>query len=313
MIDRVVVTGANGFVGRALVGELSRRKDWAVRAIARRKLEGFPRNVEAMTIADYFSARSWQEALSDVSAIVHCAGRAHELRDAAIDPLAEFRRTNRDAAVYVAAQAALVGVKRFVYVSSAGVNGAESFEKPFSAEDLPKPHSPYAQSKAEAEVQLQAIARESGLEVVIVRPPLVYGHGAPGNYSLLLKAVRSGIPLPLKTVRNIRSFVAIENLTDFLILCARHPQAKNQIFLVSDDEDVSTSELLELMANAMGKQSRLFSLPKGFMAAAARMLGKADVARSLFGNLQLDVEKSRRLLDWRPVSSLRDALRSSVA
>jgi nucleoside-diphosphate-sugar epimerase len=203
-------------------------------------------------------------------------------------------------------------VKRFVFVSSIGVNGAETSGRPFTPEDAPAPHSPYARSKLEAEVALRELAQQTGLEVVIVRPPLVFGPGAPGNFERLMQALHRGMPLPLGAIHNQRSLVALGNLTSLLQLCLSHPQATNQTFMVSDGEDISTTELLRRAAHGLGRRARLIPVPGSAIRALAGLLGKADFAQRLCGSLQVDISKTRSLLGWAPPLSLTDALNDTA-
>ena len=232
------------------------------------------------------------------------------MHDELADPLAEYRKVNRDATLALARLAAQAGVKRFVFVSSIGVNGNLS-TSPFCENDEPHPHDAYSLSKYEAEQGLLAIAKETGLEVVIIRPPLVYGANAPGNFGSLVKWLKKGVHLPFGVVRNARSSVALDNLVDFIALCAdpaRSPKAANEVFLVSDGVDVSTSDLLRKVAKACGVKSRLLPVPVGLMRFAARVLGKGAVADRLFGNLQVDSSKAHDLLGWKPVVTMDEAL-----
>jgi nucleoside-diphosphate-sugar epimerase len=236
---------------------------------------------------------------------VHTAARAHVLNDRVTDPLAEFRRVNTVGTLRLAEQAAATGVKRFVFVSSIGVNGVQtSIGKPFSEATQPKPHNAYALSKWEAEQGLMRIADETGLEVVIIRPPLVYGCNAPGNFGSLMRAVQRGWPLPLGAVHNQRSLVALDNLVDFIVTCITHPQAANQTFLVSDGQDLSTTELVRGMAQAAGVPARLLPVPVWALQAGATLLGKGDAVQRLCGNLQVDISKARNLLGWTPPVSV---------
>jgi nucleoside-diphosphate-sugar epimerase len=244
--------------------------------------------------------------------VVHTAARVHVMADTAADPLAAFRAANVEVTLNLALQAVAAGVRRFVFLSSIGVNGAYTAPgKFFSEMDQPKPHNFYALSKLEAEHGLLQIAAQTGLEVVIIRPPLVYGPGAPGNFASLLRWVQRGLPLPLGAVHNQRSFVALDNLVSLVLLCAdraRSPQAANQVFVVADGEDVSTSTLLRKVARAAGRSSRLLPVPASWLLAAASGLGKRVVADRLLGNLQVDATKARSLLGWEPVVTMDEQL-----
>ena len=311
---KVLVTGATGFVGRALVAQLV--------ALGRLEVLALTRQVPANPVAgakylpggDLTSQTQWQPALAGVHVLVHTAARAHVLNDRAVDPLAEFRRVNVAGTLRLAEQAAAMGVRRFVFVSSIGVNGVQSAPgKVFSEADQPNPHNAYALSKWEAEQGLLRVAHETGMEVVIIRPPLVYGWGAPGNFAALMRAVQRGWPLPLGAVYNQRSLVALDNLVDFIVTCLSHPQAANQTFLVSDGQDLSTAELVRGLARAAGVPARLLPVPVWALQAGAALLGKADAMQRLCGSLQVDISKARGLLGWLPPVSVDEGLRRAVA
>lgn len=312
MTQHVLVTGGRGFVGMALAtGALS--KGFAVRISSRQKLITPRSRLEFCQVGDLSPTTGWFAALQGVDAVVHCAGRAHVMKDTAVDPLAIFRTINLDGTLNLARQAAEAGVTRFVFVSSIGVNGAQTvLGKPFSETDKPNPHNAYALSKWEAEQGLLRIAAETGMEVVIIRPPLVYGPDAPGNFGSLMRWLRLGVPLPLGAIHNQRSLVALDNLVDLIVTCLTHPAAANQTFLVSDGEDVSTTELLRRMGKAMGHPARLIPVPASILKLAAAMVGKRDVAQRLCGFLQVDIEKTRRLLGWSPPLSLDEGLRRAA-
>jgi nucleoside-diphosphate-sugar epimerase len=230
------------------------------------------------------------------------------LRDEVPDPLAEYRRVNVEGTLNLARQAAQAGVRRFIFVSSIGVNGSVS-RKPFTELDKPNPSDFYAQSKWEAEQGLWSVHQETGLEIVIVRPPLVYGPSAPGNFGTLVKWVQRGIPLPLGAIDNDRTFVALDNLVDLIITCIEHPAAANQVFLAGDGQALSTTQLLRGVGSAMGKPARLVPVPAGILMFGARLLGKKDVAQRLLGSLPVDISKARNVLGWEPLLSVEEGLR----
>ena len=299
------LTGATGFVGSRLLGHLV-ADGISVRALVREPSDILPAEV-GQIIGDL---DSFSGDLVGIDVVVHMAARAHMMRDEVVDPLMEYRKINRDSTLALARLAAQAKVERFVFVSSIGVNGNQTVT-PFSESDETYPHDAYSLSKYEAEQGLLSIAHETGLEVVIIRPPLVYGANAPGNFGSLVKWVKKGVPLPLGLVSNLRSMVALDNLVDFILLCAdrkRTPKAANQVFLISDGADVSTSELLRKVAKACGVKSRLLPVPVGLMRFAAKVLGKGAVADRLFGNLQLDSSKARDLLGWQPVTTMDEQL-----
>lgn len=307
MVRNVLVTGANGFVGRAMVARL-RTDGVAARAAMRTRQPEILKGVEVFCGLDVGGETDWAPALRGVETVIHCAARVHVMRDTGADPLQEFRRVNVQGSVNIATQAIEAGVKRFVFVSSIGVNGAETFDRAFQADDVPAPHSPYAQSKLEAEIALSRLSAQFGIELVIVRPPLVYGPDAPGNFSTLMRAIHLGMPLPFGAVDNLRSLVALDNLIDLLALCGKHPAAAGQIFLVSDGDDVSTPTLLHRIAAALGRKARLLPVPVPLLRGAARLLGKAGAAQSLCGSLQASITKTRQLMHWSPALGMEAAL-----
>src|SRR5450830_1080177 len=312
-IRRVAVTGATGFVGRALVAQLVGMEGSEVLALTRQNPTNPVLGAKYIQAGDLTSENQGQSVLAEVYTVVHTAARAHVLNDRAVDPLAEFRLVNVAGTLRLAEQAAAMGVQRFVFVSSIGVNGVQTApSKAFSEANKPNPHNAYALSKWEAEQGLLRVANETGMEVVIIRPPLVYGLGAPGNFGSLMRAVQHGWPLPLGAVHNQRSLVALDNLVDFIVTCISHPQAANQTFLVSDGQDLSTTELVRGMAHAAGVPVRLLPVPVWALQAGATLLGKGDAVQRLCGNLQVDISKARSLLGWVPPVSVDEGLRRAM-
>lgn len=308
--ERLVVTGANGFVGRALcAGAVAR--DSTVRGITRFTCD-LPCGCENFVVGNMDERTDWRGALEGSKVVIHLAARVHVMADTAENPLDEFRRINVLGTLNLARQAAAAGVRRFVFISSIGVNGAGTFQRPFTAQDVAAPHSLYAVSKYEAELGLQALAAETGMGVVIIRPPLVYGSNAPGNFGSLVRWLKRGLTLPLGAIHNQRSLVALDNLVDLIVTCIDHPAAANQTFLVSDGEDVSTTELLRRMGRAMGKPARLLPVPASWLQVAAALVGKRDVAQRLCGSLQVDIEKTRQLLGWSPPLTLDQGLKKAA-
>lgn len=308
---KVLVTGANGFVGRALCVRAAAHL-LTVQPATRvaTYISGVGPSVAVGTVDD---TTRWKDALEGCNAVVHLAARAHIVKEFAADPSFEFYRTNVQGTINLAQQAAVAGVNRFVFVSTIGVNGAETFGTPFGPNAIVSPHSPYAISKYKAELGLLAVAMQTGMEVVIIRPPLVYGPNAPGNFGSLMSWLRSGVPLPLGAINNQRSLVALDNLIDLIVMCLTHPAAANQTFMVSDGEDVSTTELLLRMGQAMGKPARLLPLPASWLKLAAALVGKPDLAQRLCGSLQVDISKTRELLGWVPPVSLDEGLRRAAS
>lgn len=255
----------------------------------------------------------WNPLLGGQSVIVHTAARAHLLNDPAKDPLGEFRRVNVAGTLQLAMQAASMGVRRFVFVSSIGVNGYQTeFCNPFTETDKPKPHNAYALSKWEAEQGLLRIAEEFGMEVVIIRPPLVYGFNAPGNFGSLMRAVELSWPLPLAAVHNLRSLIALDNLVDFIFACVLHPQAANQTFLVSDGQDLSTTALVRGIAQAAGVPARLLPVPVWVLKGVGSLLGRRDTVEKLCGSLQVNISKAQNLLGWVPPISVEEGLKRAI-
>jgi nucleoside-diphosphate-sugar epimerase len=248
-----------------------------------------------------------------VDVVIHLAARVHVMHENSDNPLEEFYKVNVAGSVRLAQVAATCGVKRFVYVSTIGVNGMQTSQGHiYSENDMANPHNAYAVSKWEAEQQLSLVSEETGLELVFVRPPLVFGVGAPGNFAQMLKVIAKRIPLPLGSVRNLRSLVYVENLADALITCAIHPAAAGQTYLVSDGEDISTSELLCQMGEGIGRPARLFSFPHIFLKLAGRLVGKSDQVQRLLGSLQVDSGKIRRELNWTPPFTLQQGLQATA-
>jgi nucleoside-diphosphate-sugar epimerase len=305
----ILITGATGFVGKCLIRQVGRQVGYTLTCAVRRS-----RSVESgreILVNDLTADTDWSSALDgQQQVVIHTAARAHIMKDEAPDPLAEYRRVNVEGTLNLACQAAKAGVSRFVYISSIKVNGDETFlGQPFTADDMPAPEDPYGISKLEAEKGLHKIASETGMDVVIIRPPLVYGAGVKGNFASMVKLVGKGLPLPLGAIHNKRSLVALDNLLDLIITCIDHPAAANQVFLAGDGQDVSTTELLRGVGRAMGKPARLIPVPAGMLMLGASLLGKKAVVQRLLGSLQVDISKARNLLGWEPPLSVEEGLR----
>ena len=307
----VLVTGASGFVGNAVCANLE-SQGYMVRSAVRsaRRAEGLFGDVTSVGEID--AKTDWSCAVRGVNVVVHTAARVHIMDDTAVDPLTEFRRVNVAGTLNLARQAVEAGVRRLVFISSIGVNGAETFDMPFTDKDLAAPHSPYAVSKYEAELGLQQISQDHDIEIVIIRPPLVFGPNAPGNFNKLLKIMNKGFPLPLGAIHNQRSFVALDNLVDLIVTCVYHPAATNQTFLVSDGDDLSTTSLLKRTAVALGQPARLIPVPMQVVRVAARLLGRINLAQQLCGSLQVDISKARIILGWTPPVSVDEALKKTA-
>lgn len=297
---KVLVTGASGFVGRSLSREL-RLAGHEVRPAGRQE------------VGEIGPTTDWAEALRDTEVVMHLAARVHVMSDRATDALAEFRRVNTAGTLTLARQAAAAGVRRFVFVSSVKVNGEETLPAaPFRADDVPRPSGPYAVSKHEAEQGLCDISRDTGLEIVIIRPPLVYGPGVGANFERMMRWLQRGVPLPLGAIDNRRSLVAMGNLVDLLRVCTDHPTAANQVFLVADGEDLSTTALLQRLAAALGRPARLVSVPARVLRGGAALVGLGAMAQRLCGSLQVDTTKARALLGWAPPLSVEQAMQETA-
>ncbi|KTC98525.1 putative NAD dependent epimerase/dehydratase family protein [Legionella geestiana] len=311
MTNPILITGANGFVGEACLRRLL-ASGVPLRA-ALRSERPVPDGVESVTVGDIGPDTDWKKALAGCEAVIHTAARVHVMREQAADPLAAFRRVNVEGTLNLARQAADAGVSRFIFLSSIKVNGESTLSgHPFRAEHAPNPLDPYGQSKWEAEQGLFAIARETGMEAVIIRPPLVYGPRVKGNFRSMLNAVQKGIPLPLGGLENRRSLVFVDNLADLIRQCLTHPRAANAVFLVSDGEDVSTSTLLMSCASAMKRRARLFHVPQALLFFMARLLGREDALSRLCGSLQVDIESTCSRLNWTPPVPFEEALKITM-
>lgn len=309
---RVLITGATGFVGGGLVERLSIESNWVPVAGCRR--DGLvSKDVECVLTPSLTSNADWKNALSGVQFVIHTAARVHMMNESRTDSLAAYREANVEGTLELARQAAKAGVQRFVFVSSIKVNGERT--RPgelFKATDVPAPEDPYGISKAEAETGLFAIGRDTGMDIVVVRPPLVYGPSVKGNFAHLLRWVQRGIPLPLGAVNNGRSLVGLGNLVDLLVKCLDHPKAAGKVFLVSDGEDLSTTVLLRRVATAMGRRALLIPLPPAILRAGAKLFGRHEVAQRLLDSLQVDITFTQKTLAWTPPMSIDEELHRTV-
>jgi nucleoside-diphosphate-sugar epimerase len=308
---RLLMTGASGFVGRALLSELA-ALDYSLVIGTRRSIEDVPVSVHQKIVGNFSADTQWQDALANVDTVIHLAARAHVMKEEAVDPLSAFRAMNVDATLNLATQAITCGVKRFIFVSSIGVNGAETLSSPFSELSVACPHSDYARSKFEAETRLSMLCSEAGMELVVIRPPLIYGVNAPGNFRKLLRGVQAGLPLPFGSVDNHRSMIFLDNLIDFIKICIHHPSAANQLFLLSDGSDISTQELIKILANGMGNKYSTFKFPVSALKFIFRFSPYSGLYQQLCGSLQIDATKARHLLAWTPPVSTHDALYQSA-
>lgn len=317
----ILVTGATGFVGKAIVNRFL-QDGYSVSALVRKRSETFPENVNQVLLDDltllnnansHFNTQidPLKKLLSRIDVVVHAAARVHVMNEQEQAPLTVFRQVNTKATLSLAEIAASAGVKRFVFLSTIGVNGAQTFNHPFTEIDEAAPHNDYATSKWEAEQGLNAIAAETELQVVILRAPLIYGYGAPGNFSRLHNWVEKGLPLPLAKINNRRSLLAVDNLVNFIVTAVSHPSAANQTFLIADEDAVSTSSLIEAIADATGRPARLFYLPPAMIELLFKLMGRDNMYQQLWGNLEIDTKKAHSLLGWKPPTSIKQQLNKS--
>jgi nucleoside-diphosphate-sugar epimerase len=305
---KILLTGATGFIGKALIQELL-TKDFKLFALLRHKADDFPNEVKQFIVGDFVNHSDYSSVLDDIDCIIHLAGKAHIIDKTKGSILEDFRLVNTNLTLNLARQAAAAGVKRFVFLSSIGVNGNQN-TKPFLEDDIPNPQESYAISKHEAELGLFELAKKTNLEITIIRPPLVYGANAPGNFGRLLNWANKKYPapLPLGAVNNSRSLVAIDNLVDFIITCAVHKNSANEVFLISDRENLSTTQLLKKIADAFNKKIFLLPVPVRMMIFAAGLLGKKADAIRLFSSLEVDSSKAKELLGWIPKVTMDEQL-----
>ena len=304
----ILLTGATGFVGQAVLGRLLESNECKVN-LALRSAIRFDR-CRAHVVGDISNDTDWSTAVIGQKVVIHLAARSHVMKDEVAEPLAEYRRVNLDGTINLARQAAAAGVKRFIFISSIKVNGEQTLSgQPFTPDDTPAPEDAYGISKWEAEQELNHLATTTGMDVVIVRPPLVYGPGVKGNFAVMTKLVAKGLPLPFGAIHNQRSLVALDNLVDLIVTCVDHPAAANQVFLAGDGQDLSTTDLLRGVAMAMAKPSRLIPVPASLLVLGATLVGKKALSRRLLGSLQVDLSKARSLLGWEPPITVEEGLR----
>lgn len=318
-MKHVLVTGANGFVGKRVCSRL-RKEGYAVRGAVRHYAPccdddvrwSATLNGEIVSVGDIDENIDWSTALDGIDVVVHLAARVHVMQEISKDPLESFRSVNVHGTERLARMAIEKGVRRFVYISSISVHGNSTVARAYLEEDEAQPSSPYAVSKWEGELALRKIERESNLDVVIVRPPLVYGEGVGGNFLRMMQWVQKGLPLPLKSIRNKRSFIGIENLANLVACCVSHTKAAGETFLAADGEDLSTPDLVDCVAKFMGCSARLFSTPVSVIRAFGRITGKGDITDRLCSSLQVDAGKARSVLKWQPRISLDEGLARTV-
>ncbi|HMK14608.1 MAG TPA: SDR family oxidoreductase [Burkholderiales bacterium] len=301
-----LITGATGFIGQAACEQLLAR-GWAVKGTVRsssQNVAGLPAGVIPCSVDSLGPGTDWRAALSGIDVIVHLAARVHIMKEIAEDSLMEFRQVNTHATERLARMAVQTGVRRLVFLSTIKVNGENTGNRAFTEEDMPNPQDDYALSKWEAEQALKRVASDTGLDVVILRAPMVYGPGVKGNFLRLLQAVQRGMPLPLASIHNRRSIIFLDNLVEAIIICMTHPQAKSKTYLVCDDEHMSTRELISRIARALGKSAKLWPFPAELLRFAAMLAGKSSEADKLLGSLLVDSSKIRSELSWKPSASL---------
>ncbi|MBW7470478.1 UDP-glucose 4-epimerase family protein [Marinobacter sp. F4218] len=307
----ILITGGSGFIGRALARRLVDSGRHRVRASCR---SGRPAPVshEIVESPDLSQEANWRRALDGVDAVIHTAGRAHEVRSSTTNQLAEYRQVNALGTLALARQAAESGVRRFVFLSTVKVNGEFSIPgQPFKPSDTPAPTDPYGISKFEAEEGLRDLASRTDMEVVIIRPVLVYGPGVQANFRSMMLWLKRGFPLPLGGIRNKRSILFVDNLVDLVTVCLDHPDAAGRIFLVSDGEDLSTPQMLRKLGSALGKPARLIPVPEGVLIQTMALLGRGAMANRLCSSLQVDISDTAKVLGWRPPVNLDDALQTT--
>jgi len=329
---RVLVTGANGFIGQPLSLFLTKH-GYQIRSVVRvarghflnKEIRKRKETKDFVAVGSIDSNTDWTNVLQDIDAVIHLAARVHKINDGTVNPLAAFQEVNTTGTEHLARESAKIGVRRFVYLSTVKVNGEETglmieesgprdkkIKKIFLESDIPNPQDPYAVSKWEAEQILHAISKETGMEIVIVRPPLVYGPGVKANFLRLLQVIDRGIPLPLSSVNNSRSLVSLDNLIDFLITCLKYPAAAGETFFVSDGDDLSTPELIRKIAQFMNRPCRLLPFPTNMLHFLAKLVDKESVVNRLCDSLQVDISKARNVLGWEPPVSIDEGLKKTV-
>jgi nucleoside-diphosphate-sugar epimerase len=309
---RIAVTGASGFVGSHLVRQLV-LDGYAVRALVRAPWGTAESDLELFQVNWQGAATEWAEALRGVDVVVHLAARTHAIHERGRESLDEYRRVNVGGTQSLAAGAVAAGVRRLIFVSTIKVNGECTEAQPYRATDSPAPEDPYGISKWEAEQVLAQIAGTGGIESVIIRPPLIYGRGVKGNFARLCRMIRRGYVLPFGAINNRRSLVSVENLVDLVSCCITHTEAAGKTFLVSDDSDLSTPQLIRSIADAMGTRARLIAVPRSWLRVAGRISGRSEEMVRLLGSLQVDIEHTRRVLSWSPATSVSEGLRNAVS
>jgi nucleoside-diphosphate-sugar epimerase len=308
---KILITGATGFVGRALVSLLRTTEHDLCLVSRNSSYTNHPEKVIA--IGDIDASTDWSGYLKEIDVVIHLAARVHVMNEDSDNPLEAFRQVNVDGTLNLANQAANADVKRFIFVSSVKVNGeSTAIDKPFKFSDDAHPQDAYGISKLEAEEGLVKVSHSTGMEVVVIRPPLIYGEGVKANFANMLKLVKFGLPLPFGVIKNKRSLIYVENLTSFIAACITNKNAANKTFLVSDGEDVSTTKLLKACAVALNKKIWLVPIPQSWLFFCFKLLGKQSLAQRLLGNLQVDSQYACETLNWKPPYTLAQGLEKTV-
>lgn len=305
-INNVLITGATGFLGKPLIKQLSNEfTKNNIFPVLRKNSTSFD-EFSPIVVDDINSTTDWLDKLQGVDCIIHCAARVHVMNEVDEDPLEAFREINVRGTLQLAQAAAKSGVKRFIFVSSIKVNGESTTGRlPYQSSDTPNPEDPYGISKAEAEEGLKKLAEETGMDVIIIRPPLVYGPGVKANFAAMLKLASTGVPLPFGCIKNNqRSMVYVENLISLIIECINNINAANQTFLISDDDDLSTKAFVQGLSKALGKSSFMLPVPNTIFSLAGKVLGKSAIIDRLCGSLQVDINQTKNTLNWQPPYSV---------
>lgn len=312
-MSSVLVSGANGFVGRVLCDTLLHKGHKVTAAVRSAEAAATMPHLPTVVMGDVDADTQWQSALEHIDVVIHLVARVHIMQDRHENPLAEFRKINVAGSINLARQAAGCGVKRLIYLSSIKVHGESTEAQAFTVADVPNPQDPYGISKWEAEQALQHIANSTAMQTVIIRSPLIYGPGVKGNFQRLLRVLQKNIPLPLAAVENRRSLVNLDNLCDLISCCVTHPAAAGQVFLVSDQQDLSTPDLLRLMAKVLGLKLKLLPIPVSCLRLLAKCLGKSAEIDRLCGSLQVDIQHTRKLLNWKPPYTVEQGISRTIA
>jgi len=312
-VSKIFVTGASGFIGQSICKHLINSKYTVCGGVRDKTSIPNTSMIKYLNVGDIALQKNWKNILAGYDCVIHCAGRAHVINEIKINSLETYRLINLKSTAELAKQCSIAGVKRMIFLSSIGVLGSNTNNrKPFLYSDKPNPTENYALSKYEAEQELFKISKETGLEIVVIRPPLVYGPFAPGNLKRLIRIISYGIPLPFGLINNKKSLIGIDNLIDFITLCIEHPSAVGKTFLVSDNEDISTPDLISSIAYNMGRSTRLFPLPIALLKLSSQIIGRQSEINRLIGSLQVDTNYTRKLLNWTPPLSFKEGIRRMI-